>query len=356
MTLTPLYSKAKAPVFQSLQAGRGIAAVAVVLYHSEGLLSVSKYWGKQSYVFLSGASGVDFFFVLSGIVILHAHLKDINRPQGLGAYIQKRFKRIYPIYWIILFSLLSMYFVFPGLGKGFERQGSSIVDSVILLPIFQLETIIPVAWTLQQEVMFYVAFGFLIWNKNWGRLILAVWMLGSVVALRKSSGHSLIGVYFMPQHLLFGMGMVGRLLWERVQWRGLFLAVFGVSGFIICAAYQTAVRPSLRFLPLAYGFFALLAILGCMLIEKRRPLKIPKVLMILGDASYSLYLVHYAVISAAAKPLYRIWLRHPTPLAFQFIALVSLAIGAGLVVHYLVEAPLLALMSKSLPRERKVPE
>ena len=85
-----------------------------------------------------------------------------------------------------------------------------------------------------------------------------------------------------------------------------------------------------------------------MQLEKAGRLKISGFLIFLGDASYSLYLVHYFALSLAAKVLYPVWVRHPVPLFLPFSLLILVALTAGVGVHLLLERPLLA----RLPRKR----
>ena len=62
-------------LINSLQVFRGIAALAVVAHHAA--LSTDAFVqslpGGWLRVFDLGAFGVDFFFVLSGFIIMHAH-------------------------------------------------------------------------------------------------------------------------------------------------------------------------------------------------------------------------------------------------------------------------------------------
>src|SRR5260370_22597371 len=53
----------------SLQAGRGIAAIAVVLHHAAAYAADKRFWGETIYrrYFDFGALGVEFFFVLIGV-------------------------------------------------------------------------------------------------------------------------------------------------------------------------------------------------------------------------------------------------------------------------------------------------
>jgi exopolysaccharide production protein ExoZ len=127
-----------AKVYSSLQAGRAIAALMVVLFHCSAILGEAKYWHHSFDKYLvCGHRGVELFFVLSGIVILHAHRADMDNPGALAIYLRKRFVRIYPIYWIVLLFIVPVFLLFPSFGTGMERQPSVIVSSIILVHLFE---------------------------------------------------------------------------------------------------------------------------------------------------------------------------------------------------------------------------
>ena len=86
----------------TLQAGRALAALAVAAFHLSITLGEPRYLGERVFEAFThrGNLGVDFFFVLSGFIILHAHRRDIGVPGALGRYAWKRFARVFPIYWL----------------------------------------------------------------------------------------------------------------------------------------------------------------------------------------------------------------------------------------------------------------
>ena len=90
--------------YKSLQTCRGVAALLVVLHHLSGAIADDKYFGFHHFAIVlsfGGASGVAFFFVLSGFIIVPAHGADFGRSDRLRSYLLKRAIRIYPTYWII---------------------------------------------------------------------------------------------------------------------------------------------------------------------------------------------------------------------------------------------------------------
>jgi exopolysaccharide production protein ExoZ len=113
--------------FATIQAGRGLAALSVVLYHLGGWVAQSKYWGYDPLggVFAFGQAGVEYFFVLSGFIMLHVHRRDFGQSSMVPRFLWKRFCRIYPPYWFILALLVPVYFVEPSFGKANGTQMSS---------------------------------------------------------------------------------------------------------------------------------------------------------------------------------------------------------------------------------------
>jgi exopolysaccharide production protein ExoZ len=335
--------------FASLQAGRAVAALMVVLYHCYTLFCEQKYWHHswKKYL-LCGHRGVEFFFVLSGIVILNAHWADWDKPEGLMPYVRKRFLRIYPIYWIVLASILPVFQFVPSFGTGVERQPSVILSSIILVHLFENATILTVAWTLYHEVMFYIVFAFFIINRRLGTGVFAAWMLCSVWALISRPTNPLLTVYTSPLHLLFGFGMGAMLV---VRFRAVpiprLLLVLGLTGFIAACVHENLTGVQLPIAAIWYGLNAAIAAVGVMELERAGKLRVPRILGLLGDASYSIYLVHLPLLSVMAKIIYPLWLQMRIPLIVPFLLMAVSSVALGVLAHILVERPLLNLMRTS---------
>jgi exopolysaccharide production protein ExoZ len=68
---------------ESLQICRGIAAIYVVLYHTM-IITIEKGIAMSpelNWISTHGFLGVNFFFVLSGYIILQAHNNDLSQPK-----------------------------------------------------------------------------------------------------------------------------------------------------------------------------------------------------------------------------------------------------------------------------------
>lgn len=96
--------------FLMLDGLRGVAAIAVLLYHRRWMVP-----GPQIFHLEHGYLAVDFFFLLSGFVIAHAYDAMLGRPGGFRAFLIIRAIRLYPL--IFLGSLLGLaaYLVTPEL-------------------------------------------------------------------------------------------------------------------------------------------------------------------------------------------------------------------------------------------------
>ncbi len=77
--------------FHALDAVRGMAALAVLVYHLSG-----------QKIFPGAWVAVDLFFVLSGFVIHHSYQNRLERGMGIGEFMTLRLIRLAPLYWLAL--------------------------------------------------------------------------------------------------------------------------------------------------------------------------------------------------------------------------------------------------------------
>lgn len=255
-----------------IQALRGVAALLVVLYHLT--TNALEKFGEVFLggVFFFGGHGVDFFFVLSGFIIYYVHHRDLGDASRIAPYLVKRVVRIYPIYWLVTLAVLPAFFVFPHLGNGYERDATVIVKSMLLLPQHH-NPIVTVAWSLVYEVLFYLLFA-----------------LAIAVGARAA-------------------------------------AALGLLWALACALLAGDYLFSLYNLEFMAGI-----VLAYVVVTRRIRLdvvKMPRFAVLLGDASYSIYLVHSIVIAVLVK------------VSDAMITIGVLAVLAGVALHLLVERPLL---------------
>ena len=111
-----------------IQAGRGIAALLVVLFHATSIAEFYLHHDLAAGVFIFGYGGVDLFFVVSGFVIMWVHGDDIGHLDRLRPYLIRRLIRIYPVFWIVAAVLLPIYSGVPP-----AMNLATLVRSLLLL-------------------------------------------------------------------------------------------------------------------------------------------------------------------------------------------------------------------------------
>lgn len=306
----------------------------VLLFHASATIGSETYGAQVVFgnFFSWGHAGVQFFFVLSGFIILFVHRHDLGRPEKIRSYASKRFLRIYPVYWVVLAPLITLYFAVPSFGTGTETELPVLVGSIFL--VGTAPPILAVAWTLFHEILFYGIFGLMILHRRLGMIAMGVWFAGCVF------GPTYV---FAPINLLFLFGMAAAWLAPRPgKLPALPCLLAGVSGFVGVGVaewlgwFEPVDTPS----TILYGLAALLVVIGSVRLEQENKVTLPWAVSLVGDASYSIYLVHYPVIVMVAKVLVGM------PAHLLFAIAVVIAAGAGIALHLIVERPILSLTNR----------
>ena len=328
-------------MIKSIQISRGLAAVAVAFYHVYLLFyqkfGVETFEGVAKFGFL----GVPYFFVLSGFIITLMHWGDLGRPERLSAYLWRRFVRLYPVYWIFTAAFVAA--ALAGLGDAeLDPRPVALIQNIALVhftPSFS-EAPLKVAWTLFYEVRFYILFAIAILSPRIGALIAVAWI---AACLTLSPGNALLNELLAYWSFAFLFGVIAALAYRRLDPRhaivvlaiGLGLCIFIFVGEPLMAHDSR----SLRVFPISAGFACI--VLALALFETSGRAFGGELALLLGDASYSIYLVHSAAISVAVILIARLGLNDHIPHWLMFFPVLAGAVGAGVLAHWLVERPLL---------------
>ena len=214
--LQPAAAHRSRKLLVSLQAGRALAAVLVVLFHLGGIVADAKYFNVPwvAAPFRFGDAGVEFFFVLSGFIIASAHAADISRPSRLIPYLQRRAIRIYPPYWIVFALVCLLALPFGATRATLPTDLGTLTEAWFLFPQDPAvvggtgSPVIIAAWTLRYEVLFYLYFALLIVDLRLG-LLVAVGYAIAFASLRHQPGNVFPLTFLLnPCVWLFGMGIV----------------------------------------------------------------------------------------------------------------------------------------------------
>ena len=348
--------RTKPLTLQSIQVLRGLAAVGVIAFHCGTILAQTGGEVLFAGVTAFGKLGVNLFFLLSGFIILKAHAADIGHPSNLPRYAFRRLARIYPIYWIVLTVNIAV--SSTGLGDpDFSWAPENLASAYALLPLTpELSLPLKVAWSLFYEIRFYLLFAIALLSGRLALVLATVWLAAIL-------GAAVLGLtdpleLLSPWNLYFLAGMGICWLSERMAARhaplllvGGIAVILAFVGFGSLDSINTdgVTATTFWFLPA----FSLL-LLGAVLLEPKMG-QAPPVLLFLGDASYSIYLVHTSAISVLALLANRLGLIETAGGYGFFVFALVFAVSAGSAVYLLVERPLLAALSPLTPRRAVSP-
>ncbi|NJK73051.1 MAG: acyltransferase [Oscillatoriales cyanobacterium RU_3_3] len=346
-----------------LQVYRGIAAVLVVLFHLNDMSRERLQQLTFFNLFEAGWSGVDYFFVLSGFIMVYVHRSAIGKPEQLKSFLVKRAVRIYPIYWIITAIVLVFFLVIPGFANSQDLTLQKILISFLLLPQND-KPILDVGWTLIYELYFYVLFSFAIWFKpKYSVPILSSWLFVTLLHYFKvvnfGSEAFLLNTMFGNMNLEFVLGcLAGFILLKlgskvsKYRWILFGAANLGYLGLLVMSAATELELDRIS----TFAVLAALLIVGSAAIDLKDSPKVPKILTYLGDASYSIFLIHSPIVSAATKLVQKANLGRFYDGFFAPALIALIAVVAGCLFYSLVEKPLTVYLRKNVVEKMSLPK
>jgi peptidoglycan/LPS O-acetylase OafA/YrhL len=334
-------AQAQSPTITTLQAGRALAALAVVALHAE--LSVGQIVDPLPPALRGllehGHLGVEFFFVLSGYIIYHTCHERAGRPGSFAAFAETRMTRIFIPYLPVGAALALAYMVTPGAGP--DDYAWSGFTTLTLAPVGR--SALSVAWTLQHEVLFYAIAGILL---HFRKLIpgMIAWSLCIIASAATGIGADWLGL--KPINLDFGLGVFAAWLVASGRWRD--SALPAAAGTALVLAYFLGAG-QVGELAFAAGVAVLLVPL--VHAEAKGKLRASATLILLGNASYAIYLVHNPLLSVIARAAAAVGLDWSA----AFVIGCAASVAAGIAYHFGFEKPALALSRRLGAQARRAP-
>jgi exopolysaccharide production protein ExoZ len=333
-----------------LQYLRFASAMLVVAMHATE--AVEKRIGGQSMTtWQAGSAGVDIFFVISGVVMAMTTREgapDLKaRYQVAGKFIRRRLIRIVPMYWIYSLLKVAMVLAFPALAMRTVLDSSHVLGSFLFLPMMApwglVQPVLPVGWSLNFEMFFYLIFAAAILS-GLGRVLFCVLAFAMVFALKWALPES-DAIQFLGRTIifefLFGV-LIGQLIVRGLtipKWAGALFLVVGMTGLIGGVWPEGADRA------LTWGVSAALVVLGVLGLEFVFQIRSSMFERgaFWGDASYSIYLSHTFVVPAVVVVAVKANLADPV-LIVCVCFVVSALVGAA---SYLaIERPITEYLRK----------
>jgi peptidoglycan/LPS O-acetylase OafA/YrhL len=333
--------------FNALTGLRGFAALWVAAYHGfHALLPALKLPGTADNFLFSGWLAVDLFFVLSGFVISHAHLRDFetfSRPAAMR-FLQLRLARVYPAH--LVAALLWLPLVAVAMRAGYELPAytpRTFLHAISLTNGWGLPGAdgwnLP-SWSVGSEWFAYLTFPVL------AVLLLRVRTARSYALVASST----LGVTYVlawlfrggTQYMLPDWGMLIRVESEFLIGcctYGIYRMGAARSYFWIVGALGVSALACSGLHGLVDGLYIpLFAAIVLGLAVSRRNVLSSVVAVWLGKVSYSLYLVHAAVIVVLKQLYAHTDLDERFPL-FALLAYILAIVCAGYALYATVEEP-----------------
>jgi len=344
-------------VLDGVQYLRGLCAIIVVISHCNGIIGKPEYYSRMVMPdwHIASLFAVAAFFSISGFIIVIASLDRSAAPRtGRAEFVRRRVIRIVPFLWLctIGYNLLS----WAGTG---QLDWPAALRTLVAWPLGELKP--NVAWSLRHELLFYAIYAAALLGGRRHVALLVGWVLASAV------------FYFVAYDLNLASGTTDRPWFEalKVLMGGDHGANFQFAGGMILA-YLYLLRP--QHLPIGRVppavMVGLTLMAGLIVTLWPLPTGLPDVVvwtalalpilasaicatpargwpgragLVLGNASFAIYLVHNPVVlvllAVAAKA--QLSFAAPGALAAFMVLCILVAVLAGVVVHYLVEGPLI---------------
>jgi exopolysaccharide production protein ExoZ len=335
----------------AVQLLRALAALSVVLAHA--LHETGAHENALNFGY-----GVDVFFVISGFIMAHTSLREFGRPGASLRFFTRRLARVAPLYWLLTTAMLIGALFAPSLLNVPTGGVGHILASYLFIPdargAGEMRPVMALGWTLNYEMFFYFLFSLALLAPARAGLAWLATLMPLLVLYGAFVGSSDPRITFWTNPILleFLAGVVVALLHDRglrVSGRLAFgLLALGLLGFF---PRPLSVEPDIWRATLC-GLPAALLVTAATLGPVTPTGRLAAWGVALGDASYSLYLVHPFIL----RPLRVVWLKAAGPrLDVVFVALAVLgAVAVSLALYRGVERPLSA-WSQGLLKRRVSP-
>lgn len=323
-----------------LDALRGIAALAVVLYHYTTRYSELFPDSHHSSVsFGLGNFGVNLFFIVSGFVIF----MSIHKISSAKEFVIKRAIRLYPAYIfavIFTFACVTLY--------GLEGRQVSILEAILNLTMLQgfipgVEHVDGVYWTLVVELTFYALITFLVLTRLIKKIeIMAIlWLIFStalktVNIMVDNRIIHLLDIYSISSYAhLFIAGIMFYKIWQSAGKIHYFILLIALLYDYIFFDLTNNIVTSVFFI-----------VFMLMIRGKLTNLSV-KPLLFLGSISFSLYLLHQNIGYIIIDFMYSLGITNDIVLILP----IGISIALAYIVTRYVEQPIQRFLSDKKKRQ-----
>jgi peptidoglycan/LPS O-acetylase OafA/YrhL len=350
------------PTLKSIQVLRAVAALGVLTLHAANE-KLTFLGGEPAPFksFLLGAAGVDLFFVISGFVMVYSSQSLFGRGDGPRKFLLRRLARIAPLYWAVTIAIILYIYAAHGQKLWDIYTPASLIASFLFWPYPRVDGLaFPVhllGWTLNYEMFFYAVFALAIVLPRRAAVAAVCAALGALVVTGRYATLPLPFLFWAnPIVLEFCLGMlIAAAYREGVR---LPRAAAWALGIAACAGFAAMHDPSAAWGDLRLLFWGVpgaALVASCALAESTwQPGPAGHFFGLLGDASYSLYLVHPLTFPLVRWTVGRWFDFSGAPWLYAGIAFVA-AIAASVACYLMFERPITRALQRRLREAQRPP-
>lgn len=299
----------KTKKYEYLDSMRGIAILLVVLGHVGNMI------GEQAYAYFpsflqqfiyNGHLGVQMFFVVSAFTLMMSYENRKGETQATKKFFIRRFFRIAPMYYlaILVTSLQMINFDFANFHWHTFHKTALVTNALFInsLSPSTINNFVIGGWSISVEFMFYLILPFLCarvksLNGFLTFTLLTLLLSSLLLFLLKGTwvdGNEFLRYYFFNHLPVFGLGLTAYWINKEgkdaiVKPRVLLLLLSTI--FVYC------------FAELPFAFLYSLVYFMILMVQSRKAYSFlsNKVFAEVGKVSFSLYLVHFALMDLIGR-------------------------------------------------------
>ena len=272
---------------------------------------------------------MDLFFVISGFILLYTQLE---KKRSVKEFLLLRAIRIIPIYWLLTFILFFLYIFIPFVFREMVITWNWVFTSLLFMSnnLLGKPPVVLVGWTLELEMIFYLILGLSLWFKNWTTILTSTFLVLITISL-------LSGNFILME---FVAGMFIALFFKKYELRYFAKISLLIGVFLLLLSLNYEVKIFIENRLILWGIPSFFIVYGAV---ASKQIKI-SILKLIGDSSYSIYLIQTLSIPF----FFKILNFTNVQINADFLVILSLTftVISGIIIYRYIEKPLISYVKR----------
>ena len=331
---------------------RVIAALGVVYFHTTSVAGLKLDWDV-------GSRGVDVFFVISGFIIAYI---GTSKPEQ---FFRRRLIRVVPFYWAATLVVFAVVAVAPAVFRSTTASVPHLLASLLFIPheaaTGEMHPTLTLGWSLNFEMLFYVAFALALRiSPRWSPALCVGGLVAYVAAVHALELRGpIVEFYGRPIVLEFcyGIGVFYLFRWcsarrdrlvqlAPLKWILLAILIGSLVALNVLEEYYREAVP--RYL--AAGIPAFFIVASALVLERVYGVTSNnRAIFLLGESSYIIYLIHPYIVFTVLRVVVKDAGALSSPvLALLIVGFLALTSALAVAIHVMFEKPVMAYLRARL--------